>query len=119
MKYLGLFWLLVAHAGPAEAKCTVSGPKWYLHTNDKVDLRVNADNEGCGHSFGVGFAWRMDKIVVMKHPQNGTIRQIGETTYYYIPKNKYKGTDNYIIYICGKDTWGLGCSRLNFLVSVD
>lgn len=103
---------------PAEAKCTVSGPKWYLHTNDRVDISVRSDSDGCGHSFGVGFAWRMDKIVVMQPPKNGTMRQIGETTFYYIPKRDFVGQDSYVIYICGKDTWGSGCSRLNFDVLV-
>lgn len=110
--------LAVLYPGLGEAKCIVSGPKWYLHTNDRVDISVKSDSDGCGHSFGRGFAWQMDKVAVMQQPKNGTMRQIGETTFYYIPKRGYVGPDNYVIYICGKDTWGLGCSRLNFNVSV-
>lgn len=118
MKRLWALLLIIMCPDASEAKCRVTGPKWYLHTNDRVDMAVESDPEGCGHSFGIGFAWRMDKIEIMRPPKNGTIRQIGETTYYYIPKRDYVGPDSYVIYICGKDTWGMGCSRLNFNVLV-
>lgn len=103
----------------ASAECRVTGPKWYLHTNDRVTLKAEMDSQGCGHSYGVAGTWRMDKLVVMKPPSNGQLRQIGEVTFYYIPKAGFKGTDNYVLYICGKDTWGSGCARLNYEAAVE
>ncbi|SEK82301.1 hypothetical protein SAMN04515666_10299 [Bosea lupini] len=103
----------------AFAECRVTGPKWYLHTNDRVTLKAEMDSQGCGHSYGVAGTWRMDKLVVMKPPSNGQLRQIGEVTFYYIPKAGFRGTDNYVLYICGKDTWGSGCARLNYEATVD
>jgi len=103
----------------ASAECRVTGPKWYLHTNDRVTLKAEMDSQGCGHSYAVAGTWRMDKLVVMKPPSNGQLRQIGEVTFYYIPKAGFKGTDNYVLYICGKDTWGSGCARLNYEAAVE
>jgi len=103
----------------ASAECRVTGPKWYLHTNDRVTLKAEMDSQGCGHSYGVAGTWRMDKLVVMKPPSNGQLRQIGEVTFYYIPRSGFRGTDNYVLYICGKDTWGSGCARLNYEAAVE
>lgn len=110
---------LLAQPLAASAECRVTGPKWYLHTNDRVTLKAEMDSQGCGHSYGVAGTWRMDKLVVMKPPSNGQLRQIGEVTFYYIPRAGFKGTDNYVLYICGKDTWGSGCARLNYEAAVE
>ncbi|HEV7335402.1 MULTISPECIES: hypothetical protein [Bosea] len=112
------FAALLLQCLPSLAECRVTGPKWYLHTNDKVTLKAEMDSQGCGHSFGVAGTWRMEKLVALKPPANGSLRQIGEVTYYYIPKLGFRGDDNYVIYICGKDTWGSGCARLNFEATV-
>jgi len=105
----------------AAAKCHVSGPlQWYMHSNDKVEMVVTADQEGCGHSFSRMLNGReLHRIVVMKQPSNGALKQIGETTYYYIPKRSFIGKDNYVLYICGKEIWGSGCARFNFAVTVE
>jgi hypothetical protein len=103
----------------AFAECRVTGPKWYLHTNDRVTLKAEMDSQGCGHTYAVAGTWRMDKLVVMKPPSNGQLRQIGEVTFYYIPKAGFRGTDNYVLYICGKDSWGSGCARLSYEAAVE
>ena len=110
---------LFASPTAASAECRVTGTKWYLHTNDRVTLKAEMDSQGCGHTYAVAGTWRMDKLVVMKQPSNGQLRQIGEVTYYYIPKSGFRGTDSYVLYICGKDTWGSGCARLNYEATVE
>ncbi|WP_332694426.1 hypothetical protein [Bosea sp. (in: a-proteobacteria)] len=109
---------LLLCGSPALAECRVTGPKWYLHTNDKVTLKAEMDAQGCGHSFGVAGTWKMEKLVALKPPASGSLRQIGEVTFYYIPRAGFVGSDSYVIYICGKDTWGSGCARLNFEATV-
>ncbi|PTM38749.1 hypothetical protein [Bosea sp. 124] len=113
-----IFMTLLVCCSPAAAECVVNGPKWYLNTNDRVTLHATMNAQGCGHTYQVAGTWRMDKIVALKPPANGILRQIGEVTFYYIPRAGFSGSDNYVIYICGKDTWGSGCARLNYEVVV-
>ncbi|WP_143079829.1 hypothetical protein [Bosea lupini] len=116
-----LILVLTSLSKSATAKCHASGPiQWYMHSNDKIEMVVTTDQEGCGHSFSRMLNGReLHRIVVMKQPSNGTLKQIGETTYYYIPKMNFLGKDNYVLYICGKELWGSGCARFNFAVTVE
>lgn len=59
-----------------------------------------------------------EKAIIMKPPGNRELRQEGEFSFLYTPKNGFKGRDNFVIYICGSDRGGSGCARLNYQATI-
>lgn len=72
------------------------------------------DSNGCKYVYRAGGKLTLQKAVIMKGPTNGTLTHIGEFSFLYKPKPGFTGKDSYVIYVCGTNSGGSGCSRLTY-----
>lgn len=121
VRYYVTFIAWTTLCSQASAKCYYERPaQWFFYEKSSYDVIVKSDNNGCGHSISRFVQGKeLQKVVIMKQPSNGSLKQLGESAYYYIPRLNFKGKDNYVMYICGRERQGSGCARFNFLISVE
>jgi hypothetical protein len=102
--------------------CQTQGFNFQLYENSKVDYESYMDQNGCRYTFtssGYDMTPRViEKSVVMKSPQNGTLTQDGAFSFFYKPKPGFKGKDNFVIYVCGTHRNSAACARLNYNATI-
>jgi len=109
-----LMWLVSVNFGQDQATCLTQGPGFSPPQNDKISYVAFMSNAGCRHVYRTIGSFIMEKAVVMKQPNHGTLTQTGEFSFTYKPIAGFLGKDSYIIYVCGKGNSGSGCSRLTY-----
>ena len=113
---------LVAAAGfaaPASAGCDIDGEVFYLHLNDKTTQKVKTDPNGCDLHFISSGKIDFTSAAIVKGPKNGDLRKIAHLEFLYLPKQSFKGNDDFVIKVCGKTQKGRGCSTLTYTAQVD
>lgn len=82
-----------------------------------MNMKIQWTKNGCRYSYTtLGF---IEKRVIMKAPDHGDLSQTRESGFFYKPKARFKGRDNFTIYLCGsRGRRGSGCARLNYNVTV-
>ena len=116
--FLTALLLVPASASLAEAACRTSGPNFFVNMNDSVTFQSTMDRKGCRHSYWADSHLTFQKAVAMKQPAYGKLSQVGEFAFFYKPNPGYVGRDEYVIYICGSNRHGSGCSRLRYEATV-
>ncbi|KUL92864.1 hypothetical protein DK26_26440 [Bosea sp. WAO] len=108
--------LLLADSGAsvATAACRIRGYGFHVEQNDRATYEVTVDRNGCHHVYGVSGFLTIQKTVIMNQPANGTLSRTGEFSFFYKPKPGFVGKDTYVIYVCGTNRRGTGCSRLTY-----
>lgn len=109
-----IFLLLVAtNASLATSNCQTQGHLYRVDQSDRITYESAMDGKGCRYVFAA-----FQKAVIMKQPANGKLSQIGEYSFIYVPNPGFTGKDNYVIYLCGTNRRGSGCSRLSYNATV-
>ncbi|MGZ5805109.1 MAG: hypothetical protein ACXWJW_05820 [Xanthobacteraceae bacterium] len=104
-----------AVSSPAAAsKCDVQGQIFYMHGNDKSQQTVHTDEHGCDLHFITRKGTRFDSAKIVAKAQNGLLRKIAHVEFRYKPKPGFKGTDKFVLQVCGRTPAGRGCSTLNY-----
>ncbi|WP_146170146.1 hypothetical protein [Bosea sp. 124] len=122
-----IVFLAGAHAGSAQAACQnqMEGPLDFSQ-NNRLTAYSTMDRDGCRYSYALdrnGYNHRLgqsvlEKSEIMSSPKNGSLAQIGQFSFFYKPKPNFIGKDNFVIYVCGTNLGGKGCSRLSYDVTV-
>lgn len=122
---IGLFLVSMtsSFAQSQRTACQTQGPPIYLDQNSRNDYESEMNEHGCRYNFySIGnnskAAITFEKLVIMKPPGNGELRQEGEFSFFYKPKAGFRGRDNFVVYICGNDRGNSGCTRLNYQATV-
>lgn len=116
-----------ACGGAAQAACrSQSSGILDLSQNSHLLVHVNTDSEGCRISFGLDLSGYspihartvLQQSEIMKKPDRGFLDKVGEFTFFYKPKASFIGKDSFVVYLCGSNLSGKGCTRINYVVTV-
>lgn len=113
--------------GVAQARCQLQGAGILdLSQNSRIHVYTNTDHEGCRISYTLdpnGYnpilaRTVLEKSEIMRQPSGGKLTKDGEFVFFYRPNPNFIGKDNFVIYLCGSNLSGKGCTRLNYDVTV-
>ena len=110
----GLVAALAFSLPAAAAKCDVQGAIFYMHKNDTSQQTVRTDEHGCDLHFITRKNTRFTSAKIVAKAQNGLLRKIAHLEFRYKPKPGFKGTDKFVLQVCGRTRAGRGCSILNY-----
>lgn len=111
----------------AQARCqSQSSGILDLSQNSRLNVRTSTDSEGCRISYSLDLSGysplhartMFEKSEIMARPGNGKLEQTGAFTFFYAPNLNFSGKDNFVIYLCGSNLSGKGCTRINYDVTV-
>lgn len=95
-----------------------------LGQNSRLTMHSDVDLEGCiysftlhSHSHTLGQT-KLEHLELMNAPKNGNLEKMGSFTFFYKPNTNFKGKDNFILYVCGSNLQGKGCSRVSYDLTV-
>ena len=123
---LGILIISDSHSQIKKTSCRTHEPMLFLDQNEKFEIESTMDTNGCLYSIRSGglsggsspVLIVIEKTVIMKQPDNGNLKKETETSYFYEPRNGFKGKDNFVIYICGHKANRSGCARWSYNVTV-
>lgn len=116
---IGAAFVVLASAGDAMARCTVSGRFLFTSAGPWPISLDTGVGEACGSTFGSVGAISFKRLYLAQPPQHGkiTLRQGG--FYQYHPAPGYRGNDNFLLKICGNSNGQELCTDLKFNVGVN
>lgn len=110
-----VFGSLVSTA--AHADCRTSRG-WFQLQSDLVTFSDTVSGgSSCSHPSRAGGSTIFTSVSVVSRPRNGTLSASGLRAT-YTPKSGFKGSDQYIIKVCGNRSGSPGCSTVTYAVTV-
>jgi hypothetical protein len=109
-----MFGSLISTAVHADCR-TSSG--WFQLQGDSVSYSDTVSGgSGCTHPSRASGNTIFTSVSVVSPPRNGTLSSSGLSAT-YTPKSGFKGSDQYIIKVCGNRSGSPGCSTLTYAVT--
>ena len=109
----------LATALPASAECRWGGGRWFLSDEGPwtQSLSMNA-GESCQKAFAYNGAVILKRLNLYEQPAHGklALRKGGYMT--YVPNAAFRGSDTFLVEVCGEEGGSARCAKLRFQVSV-
>lgn len=106
-------------APAAQAACDIKGDIFYLHANDSTKHALKTDMHGCDLHFISSGKIDFRTATIMNKPKNGMLEKVAHLEFVYRPNKDFKGSDDFVVKVCGSTQKGKGCSTLNYTATVD
>ena len=91
---------------------------WFQLQGDSVSYSDTVSGGStCTHPSRAGGSTTFTSVSVVSPPRNGTLSSSALSAT-YTPKSGFKGSDQYVIKVCGNRSGSPGCSTLTYAVTV-
>jgi hypothetical protein len=81
-------------------------------------MTVNSGSE-CGGTFGAGGRIVFKRLYLVTRPQHGTVALREGGHYHYVSAAGYRGSDSFMLRVCGSVNGHDRCANLQYAVSVE
>jgi hypothetical protein len=87
--------------------------------NDSATIsETSIGGSACHHNYTQSGSLRLTGSSIVAQPSHGKLVQTGRLDFDYQPAPGYKGSDRYVIKVCGTSDHRSGCSTLTYPVTV-
>jgi hypothetical protein len=115
---IGAALFVLASACGAQADCNVRG-QFLLSSEGPWNMFLDTDaGKPCGSLFGSVGAIVYNRLYLPTPPQHGSVSMRHGGYFNYSPKAAYRGSDSFMLRICGNSNGQDGCANLKFNVNV-
>ena len=99
------------------ADCRTSSGWFQLQGDSASYSDTVSGGSTCTHPSRAGGSTTFTSVSVVSPPRNGKLSSSGLSAT-YTPKSGFKGSDQYVIKVCGNRSGSPGCSTLTYAVTV-
>ncbi len=115
---IGAALFILASTGGAQARCGVLG--YFLFSSEgpwSMAMEVDAGKR-CSSLFASGGASVFKRLYIVSQPQHGSVSIAQGGHYSYNPKPGFRGSDTFMLRVCGNTSGTDGCANLKYDVNV-
>ncbi len=111
-------FVLISTAPSAFANCQFGGPSFLPPLNDTVGQTILlSGGDTCRRAFTT-HSLTFTGVTILTPPQHGSLSVQSVSSFSYRVKGGYKGADTFAVKVCASGKQGVGCSTLNYSVTV-
>jgi Bacterial Ig domain len=116
--FFGVTVVFVTGVTASLADCRVRGDRYFFN-NDTQSYDVLVTGDGlCARQFRPGGRSSIESVSVVSKPSNGSLSINGVSQVIYKARTGFKGSDRFVVKVCGEGMGGKGCSTLPHDVTV-